>query len=523
MGSIEHVLLVADVAGQCSFHVGDEAMLECNLLLLKRLLPAAVFTVVSLEPETSRGLYATEAVSRLGFTDISADRQFELQRIVGWLAVAKYNPAELPEAMRALMSAQLLVISGGGNLSSTWPEQIMERLALVRLAVQQGIPILILGQTIGPNLELIDAQLVAEILNSACWVGLREASSVALALALQVPLARIDYQLDDAIALLPVPCAARLPSVVTGERSGPLVALTVHSVFALDADNDWLDLLAAELDRVIDVSAAHILFIPHVRMLQGGHEVGDRPIGEALAKRLRQPAAMTVLDVRSSAETVWLTQQADVVVSTRYHPLVFALAQSTPCLGLPTDHYTMVKLHGALSHAQREADVLPINGNRWDGLAERIIALSQLPHHLAAPRETWRASLEQTCQARERRLAGLLEGLASTPESLLATHCEPVALIQALAKIVNAVPLFSLAAAREDALRRSLEHWQATAQAAERYALDLSGAMQMKSNECDALREALDQQSRRAEIAEHYARSLEQERLCSAAQRPEQH
>ncbi len=158
MKSIQHVFLVGDVAGYSSFHVGDEAMLECNLLLLRRLLPQAAVTLMSLDPEASRGLYATEAVSRLGFAHLSADRQVELQRIAGWLSGAKHHPGELPEALCALMSAQLLVISGGGNLSSTWPEHIMERLALVRLAVQQDIPVLILGQTVGPNLTAIDAE-----------------------------------------------------------------------------------------------------------------------------------------------------------------------------------------------------------------------------------------------------------------------------------------------------------------------------------------------------------------------------
>lgn len=517
MKSIQHVLLVGDIAGQSSFHVGDEAMLECNLLLLRRLLPKAAFTLMSLDPEASRGLYATEGVPRLGFSHIFADRQSELQRIADWLDAAKHRPAELPEALCALMSAQLLVISGGGNLSSTWPEHIMERLALVRLAVQEDIPVLILGQTIGPNLAEIDAELVAEILRSASWVGLREASSVALALALEVPLARIDYQLDDAIELPPAFCPTPWPKAI-GERHGPLIALTVHPAFALDADNGWLDCLAAELDQVIERTAAHILFISHVRSLRGDQDLGDRPVGEALAGRLRQPAAMTVLSVRSSAETVWLTQQADVVVSSRYHPLVFALAQSIPCLGLPTDHYTMVKIHGVLSHAQREADLLPISGSRWDGLAARVVALCQTGCVSLVQRAAWRTWLMNCCQSREARLAQLLDDLASRSKSTAVICTDTDALIQALARLANAPERFSLAAAGDTSSQPIIEHWQNTAQAAQSYILDLQAARQRDASEFDLLREELTRANHRAEVAERYARSLEQERVQSAEQ-----
>ena len=52
---------------------------------------------------------------------------------------------------------------------------------------------------------------------------------------------------------------------------------------------------------------------------------------------------------------VWVTQRAALVVSSRYHPLVFATAAAVPCLGLYRDAYTRIKLQGALAHVGMEA------------------------------------------------------------------------------------------------------------------------------------------------------------------------
>ena len=485
--SFHRVLMVGDVGGDSSFHVGDEAMLECNLLLLRRLLPAAIITLVSNEPLAVQRRYDCPSVMMPRLTDVSTDREAEMQLIDAWMNSLKHDPDTLPEALHALLTADLLVISGGGNLCSSWPGLILERLALVRMARARNIPVLIFGQTIGPVLLDHDRPLVTEILCSADSVGLREANSVALTLSLGVPLSRIVYQFDDAMLLPPVPCPLLWPDF----RAGPLLALTLHPVFAIATTEIWLDHLASELDQVIQETSAHVLFIPHLRMIQDGCDLGDLSVGKALASRLKNPQAMTVLDVRSSAETLWLTQQADVVVSTRYHPLVFGLAKQIPCLGLATDHYTLVKLHGALSHANCEADLLPMCGQRWDGLAERIMQLCQRPRVSAEQARTWHAELEKAARAREERLKVLLAREANSLSLLPVQLSELTELVRDLAKVALCPSLFSLSAAREYELQRSIAHWQATARAAELYALDLKLNLQAKESELLALHIAL--------------------------------
>lgn len=489
MRAAPRVLVIGDVGGDSTFHVGDEAMLECNLALLRRLLPGVVLSVISLEPEATARRYAVEALPRLGFVNVSADRQIELQRINRWLEQACNSPQTLPPALMAVLDSDLVMISGGGNLSSTWPEHILERLALARFARLRGIPLLVTGQTLGPNLTDGDAELVGELLCEAAWLGLREAHSAALALRLGVPAERIDYQLDDAIGMPGADCVDLWPAEREG-ASGPRIALTLHPLAEVSSDAPWLDNLASELDCIIEETSARILFIPHAQ--RAGREQGDQAVGEALVRRLRNPQAMVVLQVRSSAETAWLTRQADVVVSSRYHPLVFASLYGLPCLGLPTDQYTLVKLQGALRHVGAEEHLLALGGDSYAGLADGVIALSQRSRHSAAEREAIRARLEAKSRAREDRLARWLAAPMSPP----AGPAVDIELMLALANIVQ--HSMTYAPAETQLALLELRHWQNTATEALRYANGLS--------------EALTAVELRAEKAEAYALSLEQDR-----------
>lgn len=502
--SIRHVLLVGDLAGAEHFHVGDEAMLECNLQMLRRLLPEARFSLMSRDPASSAALYGTEAVPRPGFAMVSADRQVELQQIAGWLALAGAQPEQLPEALQALLQADLLVISGGGNLSSTWPEFILERLALVRLARQQGIPLLVLGQTLGPQLGEVDRALVGEILLAAPWVGLREAGSAALGLGLGIPLACLDYQLDDATLLAPCP-GSWLASAWT-QAQGPLIALTLHPLFVGAEREQWLDAVAAELDEAVAELDARLLFIPHVRDQQVSGDSGDRSVGLALAARLQRPQALCVLDVQGSGETAWLTQQADLVVSSRYHPLVFALAGQRPCLGLPTDHYTLIKLQGVLSHAGREDDLLVLRDKQWAGLGQRIITRCRAAAEPLG--QSWVARLEQHGQGREGRLGEWLSQLQQGLPLPPAGHGHGDLLL-ALARLLDGPAQERLALACEAELRGAIEHWQQSAEGAATYVQDLLAALQRQTAENASLRTALALSTQRAELAEQYAKALE--------------
>lgn len=344
--------MIADV-GAVPFHVGDEAMLEANLEGLRRHEPSVRVTVV--------GRCAEAVAERLGVPALAAP------------PVSTLTETRLPGQIAAAFdAADGVFLSGGGNLCSSWPELLRQRVLLLREARRRGLPIVIGGQTLGPNLTPAERAALAEVLAGSELVGVREIPSVALALQMGVPPDRLSYQPDDAFFF-----AGREPAAEIRPPE-PFLAVTLDPAFAAASMRGCLGSLATQLARFAAESGLHLVFLPHVGPLDGPGEV-EGGAAAALADLLRaEGAGCTLLPVTTPAETVWLTQRAALVVSSRYHPLVFATAAAIPCFGIHRDPYTRIKLQGALAHAgmedwslpaaaAEEGALLPALRRLWDG------------------------------------------------------------------------------------------------------------------------------------------------------------
>jgi hypothetical protein len=307
-----------------------------------------------------------------------------------------------------------------------------------------------------------------EILDAATWVGLREAPSVALALGLGVPLEKIDYQLDDALLLAGHPCGHLWPRNSEGMEHELVIAITLHQFVGASSGAPALDQLAGELDRLVEQSGAHLLFIPHVKLVDDDGDHGDRAIGEALAARMRHAKSITVLDVQGTRETVWLTQKASMILSSRYHPIVFGLAAQVPCLALHVDAYTHVKLQGALIHAGMGEEYLyPLGEAYIAGIAERAMSIfirrQECRKQLERSLDVWRRAERE----REKRFSLSIQGQPPTRDRV--AHDGMLGLARTLAQRAFDDP----GDWKKRGLIRELTHWRATAEAAVEYARSL--------------------------------------------------
>lgn len=343
-------LVIGDIGGADHFHVGDEAMFAANLQLLQRASPQAQRMAVSRDPGFTASTYGVAAVPGLGFADCADDAEREALLAQLSLPSQAHWTQRRPAAMEALRDAQDgLLISGGGNLRSTWPAFLYERLALARHAHRLGAPVVVVGQTLGPELSAHHRAMLAELLAMAAWVGVREQPSYQLALALGVDASRLSLQLDDAHGLWLQPSRDDyLPQPFAIDR--PWMALSFHPLCDPTGSDPLLDSLAQQLEQIAQLTGCAPIFIPHARAdAAHGAPWSDADMGQALAARMRN-TPMLLLPVMLPEQVAWLTAQAHLVISSRYHPLVFGLAAAKPCLGIWSDHYTRTKLQGALAH-----------------------------------------------------------------------------------------------------------------------------------------------------------------------------
>ncbi|HEV7240060.1 MAG TPA: polysaccharide pyruvyl transferase family protein [Thermoanaerobaculia bacterium] len=367
------LLVIADVGGEETRHIGDEAMLEANLDAFRKLIPNVAFTIVSRDPAWTEARYGVEAVAPFGFSRqaiAEAERRAMLERL---LAGQQHATAD------AVAGADGVVVSGGGNLSSTWPDLLFERVALLQLACKLGKPSVVLGQTIGPRLGDDERRLLGEALYSARFVGLRELPSAALALELGVPMERLWYQADDALFL-------------EAESTSPESTTIAVTIDPLVRHNEAVfGPLVTQLRELSRTTGARLVLIPHA--FGDDSRSSDLTVALALAERLALPHTTIAagLDARKARR---ITGSAALIVSSRYHPIVFGLAAGVPSIGIYGDEYCRIKLQGALAHARLERWTLTYDdvarGELLTNALELWHARDEVRRALESCREGWR-------------------------------------------------------------------------------------------------------------------------------------
>ena len=335
-----HVVVIGDVGVvDGMMHIGDEAMFDAMVEAL-RVRGADAITGISSAPEETASRYGIDAIGRIGFRGTRSEMQ---ERFDAVLASADGRAALPPEdpawaVLEAVGAADAVVVAGGGNMASNWPMHVFERAALGAIARRLGRPLVVSGQTLGPRLDAADRELVGGLLRSAQLVGVRELPSARLATGLGVPSGRLAANRDDASFL-------GLPADALPDAASPaiLVSLSVH-LGGLRRD-EAVPRLAASLDALADRTGLPLAFHPHFGSLRPATTAGDEVLHEAVRAELRAPSvALRAGDPRPAAS---LARGAAMLVTSRYHPAVFAAPAGVPIAALSADDYTAVKLRGA--------------------------------------------------------------------------------------------------------------------------------------------------------------------------------
>lgn len=326
-------------------HIGDEAMFEA---LRDEMRERDVELVgVSSEPAESTARYGVDAVPRIGFAGLSREAADERMRQV---VVAAKHPSSLSadDPARAVIEAvgntDGFVVAGGGNLASRWPVHIYERVTLAALARELGRPVVVTGQTLGPDLIDSDRTLLSRALGAADLVGVREPTSLALARELGVE-ARLGV--DDASFLGDRDTGTEHPPDASGPRSGVLVSLSLALGGA--PRDQTVARIARLVDRAADLTGEPVAFHAHFGPLDPSSPArGDAVLHDEVRAQMRTPSRVIPTgDPRAAAR---LARSSALLITGRYHPAVFAAPAGVPIVGLVADDYTRIKQLGVLGH-----------------------------------------------------------------------------------------------------------------------------------------------------------------------------
>jgi polysaccharide pyruvyl transferase WcaK-like protein len=242
----------------------------------------------------------------------------------------------------------ILDISGGDSFSDIYGDRRFKTVTLPKLvALELGVPLILLPQTYGPYGDARAREVAARILSRADAAWARDARSLELARAVAGPDAGPDrFHLGVDVAFgLPArqPAAADLVAAVEEFRSSfPIVVgLNVSGLMYNQPGVDqrhygmrapYRETIHSLIERLLSVDGLGIMLVPHVAG-PGGTPDCDVSASSRLRDELTVERAARLLFVpmtRDPMESKWVVSRADWFCGTRMHACIAAISQQIP-------------------------------------------------------------------------------------------------------------------------------------------------------------------------------------------------
>jgi polysaccharide pyruvyl transferase WcaK-like protein len=344
-------------------NTGDIAMLHVAITRLAALWPHASIQVFSRDPDRFSA-FCPDATPIL-FEEARVHRRWQpvveiLRRSPALFALlrrvrpknragARRYPAEVVDA---ISRADLMVVSGMGGVTDAFRDYAIDLLERLDLALQAGIPVVMVGQGIGPLRDPALRAKAEAILPRIAFISLREGlAGYPLLRSLGVSSDRIMTTGDDAIEM-----AYSLRSARLGSGLGINLRLATYS--AVDQQ------LVAEFRQVLQ----------DVARLQEATLVST-PIsykrGEADADTIRQimsgyeKRSEFAMDASKPFGVMDNIKNCRVVISGSYHGAVFALSQGIPTVGIANNEYYIDKFLGLADQFGKGCEIIILRDSDW--------------------------------------------------------------------------------------------------------------------------------------------------------------
>ncbi len=268
-------------------------------------------------------------------------------------ALARIGGGPSASARAVAKSRAILDVSGGDSFTDLYgPRRFRAMVLTKRLALDNGVPLILLPQTLGPFRDAANRAEAVAILAAARAVWVRDAASYAFlqdGLGARFDADRHRLGVDMAVALPRVEPKGLSPrlQVWTGlSRGFPVAGLNVSGLLSQDATGAQTQFgLADRHDRQIEAAARAILdHSPRMRLLLVPHvhrDLADREsdLAASLALKARldadYPNRVEALPGRLNAmELKWVLSRLTWFAGARMHATIGAFSSGTPTLGL---------------------------------------------------------------------------------------------------------------------------------------------------------------------------------------------
>ncbi len=275
---------------------------------------------------------------------------------------------------------------GGGYLTDTFPEMLVQVFCLAQAFVEQGKPILLTGQQVGPFQSQILQTLAGRLLRGARFVGLREPTrSVELCQEFHLDPKRFRVMGDDSFGL---PCSgeAEISACLATHRLEPekFLAFNVRVGPYAAGHGDYLQFIARLAEELAGAFRLPVLMVP-IAFNDGDSD--DRS-GEELSNLMQHTQVRRIdSDHLTPGLVRGLLGKAFGAIGVSYHFCTFALIQGVPAVSLHEGDYYSQKARGICGFWQDERLAISLQKANISSAVEHISTLLQ--------DSPWRAKLRQ--------------------------------------------------------------------------------------------------------------------------------
>jgi hypothetical protein len=257
-----------------------------------------------------------------------------------------------------------------------------------------------------------DREVAADLIAGQRW---SEPESYSLALAGNLADAgqdKVASCLDDA-SFYAGKAAAKVEGVGVVDSltpAGPYIAATFSGGHGPADRETYIKAVAAALDQAALVTGCGVVLLAH--MSTPGLGDGDEAVHADIAAAMSTP--VTAPPILSAEDTAALTARASMVITSRYHPVVFALDAGLPVVALACEDYSHARLNGALQNwgLGPLALTLPslFDGTFGSAVEEAWKCRSDIAAHLKATRPVKAAEFARWWDRVSAALAGAVVG-----------------------------------------------------------------------------------------------------------------
>lgn len=286
-------------------NLGDEAILEGILSMVRRALPDADITVMSSNPPETAALHGVKSVFLLPSGPRSLARG-----IFG---------GTIGRTFDVLKRADLFILGGGGLFTDEKPLAVLIWSLQARLAAWFHVPIFCLGQSIGPLKTFFGRRMARATFRRARIITVRDHGSADLLVRLGI---------DDPVELADPAFVLGSPEPLA-ERREPYVVLSIRPWLKGDPA-ELYKIIAQFVDWLWETYRLRTIFVPF-QMLK---DDDSSELNKILVQLWDVKAGELFEYSPDYRKVMELMSRATAVVGMRLHSLIFSSLSHTPFLAL---------------------------------------------------------------------------------------------------------------------------------------------------------------------------------------------